>query len=195
MTMAMQTPRMSMLRCRSLRCCCLRSCSATARRWFSRSFFLATRPSLGRSRRVYGWVGGGRRGVRTVLLLVLRLRGMPKQPEGGASGRARAREITKAQAAREKRRRLLWQLGAFVTVAVVVVLVTVAVLAGRGGSSETVEGAPAGVSKDGGIFVGAEDAPVTLTMVEDFQCPVCRDFEAANKTLLDTYAAGSDVRL
>jgi protein-disulfide isomerase len=121
---------------------------------------------------------------------------MPKQSKGGStSGRARAQEITRAQAAQEKRRRLLWQLGAFVTVAVVVLLVTVGVLANQGGSSETVEGAPAGVSKDGGIFVGAEDAPVTLTMVEDFQCPVCRDFEAANKSLLDSYAAGSDVRL
>ena len=121
---------------------------------------------------------------------------MPKQPDGGrAPGRARAREITKAQAAREKRRRLFWQLGAFVTVALVVVIVTVAVLAGQGDSSKTVEGAPAGVSKQGGIFVGAEDAPVTLTMVEDFQCPACRDFEAANKALLDQYAAGTEVRL
>jgi protein-disulfide isomerase len=90
---------------------------------------------------------------------------------------------------------MLWQLGAFLTVAVVVVLVTVAVLAGQGGGTKTVEGAPAGVSKQGGIFVGAEDAPVTLTMVEDFQCPACRQFESANKTLLDGYAAGQDVRL
>ena len=121
---------------------------------------------------------------------------MPKKPEVGASGgRAQARKITAAQAAAEKRRRLLWQLGAFATVAVVVIVVTVAVLAGQGGSAKTVEGAPAGVSKQGGIFVGAEDAPVTLTMVEDFQCPVCRDFEAANKTLLDRYAAGDEVRL
>ncbi len=121
---------------------------------------------------------------------------MPKQPDGGsAPARARAREITKAQAAREKKRRLLWQLGAFVTVAVVVVIVTVAVLAGQGDSSKTVKGAPAGVSKQGGIFVGAEDAPVTLTMVEDFQCPVCREFETATKALLDKYAASDDVRL
>ena len=85
---------------------------------------------------------------------------MPKKPEVGASGgRSRAREITAAQAAREKRRRLLWQLGAFATVAVVVIIVTVAVLAGQGESSKTAKGAPAGVSKQGGIFVGAADAP------------------------------------
>lgn len=90
---------------------------------------------------------------------------------------------------------MFWQFGAFAAVAAAVVLLTVALLASQGGGTQSIKGAPAGVNKQGGIFVGGKDAPVTLTMVEDFQCPACRAFEAANKALLDKYADGDEVRL
>jgi protein-disulfide isomerase len=48
-------------------------------------------------------------------------------------------------------------------------------------------GLPARLSRDGaGIDVGYPDAPVTLTVFEDFRCPVTRDFEnAQGATLAD----------
>ncbi len=132
---------------------------------------------------------------------------MPKDPRpdggpapgGGQASAARARqrsqELRGAQAAAERRRRMLWQLGLFGVVAVVAVLLTVAVLAGRDTDGSATTAAPRGVTDDGSIAVGPEEAPVTITMIEDFQCPACAQFEAANQALLDSYAASEDVRL
>lgn len=122
--------------------------------------------------------------------------GGPEASQGSASrARQRSQELRSAQAAADKRRRLLWQLGLFGVVAVVAVLLTVAVLAGRDGGGSGTEAAPDGVTSDGSIVVGPESAPVTITMIEDFQCPACAQFEAANQELLDSYAASDDVRL
>jgi protein-disulfide isomerase len=117
-------------------------------------------------------------------------------PPDRAASRARAKseQLRAEQAAAQRRRSILVQLLVVAGVAVVVVGVTLAVLANRDDTT-TPQSAPSGVNADGGIYVGDPSAPVTLTMIEDFQCPACKQFETLNKELLDSYATGSEVRL
>ena len=112
------------------------------------------------------------------------------------------------EARRARRRSLLLQGGLVAVVLLVVVGVTAAVLSQRqddttasSGSSSSSSGSsgssstPAGFTSDGVVSVGSDQAPVTLTLVEDFACPACRAFEAANASLFKSYASGDEVRL
>jgi len=117
---------------------------------------------------------------------------------GSAATRARARsaEMRAAAKAAERKRQALMQGGLIGGVVVIVLAIVVVVLMQRDDTAKAIVGAPPGVSSEGTISVGSATEPVTVTMIEDFQCPICREFEAANKTLLDGYAkAGSGVRL
>lgn len=52
--------------------------------------------------------------------------------------------------------------------------------------------APSSVTADGAIRVGAADAKVVVTAVEDFQCPACKQFESiSGDTLTDLVADGT----
>ncbi|MDJ0392208.1 thioredoxin domain-containing protein [Rhodococcus sp. G-MC3] len=51
---------------------------------------------------------------------------------------------------------------------------------------------PSSVTADGAIRVGAADAKVVVTVVEDFQCPACKQFESiSGETLTDLVADGT----
>ncbi len=104
----------------------------------------------------------------------------------------RAASVMAEQTARERRRNLTIT---SVVVGVVVVVLVVAFLASRAGdtSGDAAE-APNGV--DGyAVPVGAGDAPTTLTIFEDPQCPICRDFEAAVGDRLTSAIDAGDVRV
>lgn len=100
---------------------------------------------------------------------------------------------------RARRRRALTQVGVVIVLVVVVLGVTVGVLAVNDGDDDTPTGSvvtPTAINTDGGFYAGDPNGTVTVTMVEDFQCPACRQFEALNSELLQQYAAdGSGVRL
>lgn len=123
-------------------------------------------------------------------------------PTGGSSGTSRKQQAREKAAAvqaearrRERRRNLLIQGSIVVVVAVILVGITVMVLQAREDATAR-EQPPAGFDDNGGIFLGAASAAVTVTLVEDLACPACQAFEAQNKELLDSYAASdSDVRL
>jgi protein-disulfide isomerase len=53
---------------------------------------------------------------------------------------------------------------------------------------------PATVSKAGGP-VSFGDGPVTVSLWEDFQCPVCKDFEAANGEMLEQKVDAGEITL
>lgn len=96
------------------------------------------------------------------------------------------------QRQREQRRRtVLAQAGIGALVVVLVLGVTIAVLATRGGDEP--EAVPPGLTSDGAIRFGADDAAVTVQAVEDFQCPACRSFEEALGGTLADYRASDDV--
>lgn len=108
-----------------------------------------------------------------------------KNQEGKRAARDRLIQQREVAKARERRRRTL-----IVSTAVVGVLALAAVVgiiaanSGGKGSKDKASGpavAPSGATgKDSlAIQVGAGDAPSTLTIWEDFRCPVCAQFENA----------------
>ncbi|MFG2599633.1 thioredoxin domain-containing protein [Streptomyces sp. NPDC048462] len=108
-----------------------------------------------------------------------------KNQEGKRAARDRLIQQREQMKARERRRRTL-----IVSTAVVGVLALAAVVgviaanSGGKGNKDKASGpavAPSGATgKDSlAIQVGADDAPSTLTIWEDFRCPVCAQFENA----------------
>ncbi|MDK0518940.1 thioredoxin domain-containing protein [Streptomyces sp. ML-6] len=108
-----------------------------------------------------------------------------KNEQGKRAARERLVQQRERERAGERRRRTL-----IVAAAVVGVLGLAAVVGviaantnGKSGKSDTAGPAvvPSGATgKDGlAIRVGADDAPSTLTIWEDFRCPVCAQFENA----------------
>lgn len=106
----------------------------------------------------------------------------------------RAAEIRREHERKERRRR-----NAFVAAGVVVVLALVLGIGYAVQSSRDTTGQvatpPAGAVDDYALLRGDEDAPVTVTIFEDFMCPFCGDFEAASRTVLSSYVDAGDVRV
>ncbi|WP_323792716.1 thioredoxin domain-containing protein, partial [Nocardioides sp.] len=93
----------------------------------------------------------------------------------------------------KKRRRRSTAIQAGVVGVIVVAIVGGTVFALQNSGGDTEAGAPAAVNADGALVVGDPEAPVRLQVVEDFQCPACKSFEASYGETLDEYAAGGDV--
>lgn len=108
--------------------------------------------------------------------------------------RERATALRAEQKRRERRRSLAIQGGVVAVAALIVIGTTIAILQQKDQQAAG-ERPPAGFSADGTIFAGSSSAPVTVTLIEDFACPRCKEFEATNKELFDTYVGGDDVRL
>ncbi len=127
-------------------------------------------------------------------------------PERREARRERAAQALREKRAAERRRRL-------VTIGSVVAAVVVIIggLAWWQSASDTTGDTPdsvpsvasADASGDGvpaslegyGIFVGQEDAPVTVTVYEDLQCPACANLEAQVGEPLAAAVDSGDVRL
>ena len=111
----------------------------------------------------------------------------------GAERRADAARLMQEQRGKERRRSIAIQVAIGLVVVVAVVATTVAVLAQRDSGGQTAATTPAGLTSDGAVRFGAADAPVTLQAVEDFQCPICQQFESATDVLLQNYREGDQV--
>lgn len=125
-----------------------------------------------------------------------------RRADAARQRRENAAAALKVQRRAQLRRRLLVQ--SAVGLVVVLIAVGVTVLALRSGDdspSASSATAPAQVTSDGSFVVGEAAAStakskVTLQVVEDFQCPVCRQFEeSGGRELLAQYAASKDVRV
>ena len=105
----------------------------------------------------------------------------------------RAAAVVAEQTRREQRRRT--GVIAAVVVAVVALLVAAVVLGSRSDTSgETASQTPSGVD-DYTVTVGDADAPTTITIYEDPQCPICRALEQkVGGRVADALDAG-DVRV
>jgi protein-disulfide isomerase len=119
-----------------------------------------------------------------------------KKGSGRAAARRRiaekraAEEAARAAAAR-RRRTILVAVTAAVLVAVAVVVVIV-IQSSR--TATSADAAVPGNTVDGGnvIVVGSADAPVTVDLYEDFQCPNCKTFEdESGSTLAQLVADGT----
>ena len=124
--------------------------------------------------------------------------GGSKSPSSGPGSRSEARAAAAAKVLDADKRRRRTIVLAQVAVAVVVVAAVIGgVVIGLQSSDDDTASAtpPAAVTDDGSFVVGNPDAPVTVQVVEDFQCPICQQFEAAFGAQLDEYAAGDDVNV
>lgn len=105
---------------------------------------------------------------------------MPADTRRTKRDRLAARRAAEAAArARAERRRRTVLGGAVAAVLVVVAVVVAIVVQSQRTATPDDAATPAG-TVDGGtaVEVGAADAPVTLDVYEDFQCPMCASFEA-----------------
>jgi protein-disulfide isomerase len=107
---------------------------------------------------------------------------------------ARAAAVMAEQRKQERRRRN--------RVVAIVVVVVLGLLLGIGyavqSSRDTtgqVASAPSGVVDEYAVPRGSDDAPVTVTIYEDFMCPFCREFEAASRETLDQAVDAGDARV
>ncbi|MGY1640140.1 thioredoxin domain-containing protein [Geodermatophilus sp. SYSU D00703] len=110
----------------------------------------------------------------------------PIAEERAAEARARAHA--------GRRRRTV--VGGVVAAVVLVVAVVVVVVVQTARTSTPADAVPAGTVDAGvGIPVGESDAPVTVDVYEDFQCPICASFEATSGATLDRLVEDGAIRL
>jgi protein-disulfide isomerase len=125
---------------------------------------------------------------------------MSPDPSRGRSKRAAAQQRLAAKRAAEAaaraaaRRRQRTVVGAVVAAVLLVVAVVVVIAVQTSRTSPSASAAVPPNTVDGGtvVVVGSADAPVTVDLYEDFQCPNCKAFEdAAGSTLAQLVAAGT----
>ena len=124
---------------------------------------------------------------------------MPVDRKPGSGRAAARRRIAEKRAAEEaaraaaaRRRRTI--LVAVTAAALVVVAIVVVIVIQSSRTATSVDAAVPGHTTDGGnvIVVGSADAPVTVDLYEDFQCPDCAAFEqASGQTLAQLIADGT----
>src|SRR4051812_20598882 len=90
----------------------------------------------------------------------------------------RAQALMREQQRRERTRNLL-VVGA-VVVAVAIIAVVMVVVSGKSdktGEAVTSSGTPQNLTGTYNVVVGKSSAPTTIKLYEDFQCPICDEFE------------------
>jgi protein-disulfide isomerase len=116
-----------------------------------------------------------------------------KPPNQRSEAARKAAEMMQAQRARDRRRTIALQAGVAAAAVIAVLLVTVAYLSST--DEDQPSATPSAVDDRGAFVVGNPDAPVTVEVVEDFQCPACQAFEQAGSDLLASYAQGDEVNV
>jgi len=119
-----------------------------------------------------------------------------------ASGRStreeRAAKVAqmRAQAAKaEARRRNLIVTSIVIVIVAAIVVGFVIVQQARRDSATAESATPANIGADNSIVIGQDSAPVTVVVYEDFQCPYCAQFEAANREQLADWTDSGDVQV
>lgn len=120
--------------------------------------------------------------------------GVEASPRPGRDPRAAARRERAATAraeaeAKERRRKRMIVLASVLGVIILAAVIGIIVQNSRQDSKPVVLPATA-TGDDNGIVVGKATAPVTVDFYEDFQCPICRQFETSTgatvRSLIDT---------
>ncbi|QEE61050.1 hypothetical protein FVA74_05265 [Salinibacterium sp. dk2585] len=133
------------------------------------------------------------------------LGGMGKKDDRTLAIRQKANEARMREKKAEARRRALIQGGIILGVLVVVAAIVIAVVLGNRAAREVAipeNTATISVGETSDIpfqiagtavRVGSEEAPVTISLYEDFSCPHCKDYEAAVGQTLQELIAEGDV--
>jgi protein-disulfide isomerase len=86
--------------------------------------------------------------------------------------------------------------GLFVLFGVIVVAIVAAVAIQLSRTESGSEGpTPAGLTETSGVLVGDEDAPVTVDVYADMQCPACRLFEATTGPTMAQLVESGDINV
>ncbi len=106
----------------------------------------------------------------------------PTSKQREAMRREKAAALRQAEETRRRRRSRLIVTGSALGVLALVAIIAVVMGTGRFGSSGTLVQPPGVVnvssSRSAGVYqVGRSDAPATVDLYEDFQCPACETFE------------------
>ena len=123
-----------------------------------------------------------------------------KTAAGSTRGAARRRIEAKraaeaaALAGAERRRRTV--IGAVVAAVVVVIAIVVVIVAQSSRTATSANAAVPAHTVDGGstIVVGSSEAPVTVDLYEDFQCPNCKIFEDSTGATVSRLVADGTVQ-
>ncbi|MFE9847574.1 thioredoxin domain-containing protein [Streptomyces sp. NPDC005576] len=124
---------------------------------------------------------------------------MSENHEGRRAARDRLVQQREQEKARERRRRTLIVAGAVIGVLALAAVIGL-IAANAGGDDDSTAApvvAPSGATgkDDLAIPVGASDAPSTLTIWEDFRCPVCAQFENAFRGTIEDLTKSGQLRV
>lgn len=115
--------------------------------------------------------------------------------EAGAQRAAeRAAAIRREHEAKERRRRTLSVSVLVIGVLAVILVIAVAVQSSRDTTGQATT-PPSGVVDKYALPYGSAQAPVTVTVYEDFMCPYCGQFESASGSMLGKYVDDGDVQV
>jgi protein-disulfide isomerase len=115
--------------------------------------------------------------------------------ESRRSAREKLAEERRQQALADARKRRMWNVIIAVAVVVVVVGLGALVLAKKNSGPAHADWPKSVTENGGGVTVGKDTAPVTLNLWEDFQCPVCKQFESVNATQIATMTDAGDIQV
>ncbi len=101
----------------------------------------------------------------------------PREPKGAGRERLAAERAAENAASAQRRRSMLVRGGVAALVIVLVVGVGLAVILSRKSTVDATATKPAGVTATLGYPTGTATKPV-LDLYEDFQCPICKEYEA-----------------
>jgi protein-disulfide isomerase len=93
-----------------------------------------------------------------------------------------------------ERRRNLYVVGAVVAAILAIVGIGLFIQSQRDTTGEAAAG-PNAPTADYGVVIGDADAPKTITAYEDFQCPVCREFEQETAAQVRSAVQAGKVKL
>jgi protein-disulfide isomerase len=107
----------------------------------------------------------------------------------------RAAQLRAEARRREARRRTAVVSGVVLAVLALVITVFVVVQQAKRGDQTASATSPSNIGPSNSIVVGDSSAPVTLVAYEDFQCPVCKQFEDENASQLDAWVKAGTLKI
>ncbi|MEJ5944184.1 thioredoxin domain-containing protein [Pseudokineococcus basanitobsidens] len=115
----------------------------------------------------------------------------PSKAERQADARAKARAMREQRERAARRKRLGLVTAAALVAAAVVAVVVVAVVSGQ--EDDVPQATPTSFTEDGGYVTGEADAPVSVTIYQDYQCPFCAQFEQTNGEFISGLRDSGDI--
>jgi protein-disulfide isomerase len=94
-----------------------------------------------------------------------------------------------------RRRRNLLVAGAIAGVLALVIAIGLVIQSHRDTTGQAVQKTARGVTADHGVLVGKKSAPHTVVVYEDFQCPICNEFEQATSAKVQAGIKAGKVRV